>query len=179
METNVADIIAIGDVTGGAYAHEAMKGGIVAAENAVKTTKGSDSRLDRSIIPRCFFTIPQVAAVGLTEDDAKKQEFDVKVGRFYFASNAGAITLGETDGFIKIIIDSELQEILGVHVVGPTASELIAEATLAIKMEATLEDVIDTIHAHPTLSEAFLEAAMDVDGHSIHKFKKRIKEQKA
>ena len=171
METNVADVYAVGDASGGAYAHEAMEGGIIAAENAVK--KESNSRMDWSVIPRCLFTVPQVAAVGLTEEEAKKRGVDVKVGRFYFAANARALTLDDYEGFVKMITDAESQEILGVHIVGPNASELIAEAALAMRLEATPEDIIRTMHAHPTLSEALREAAMDVNGQSIHKFKGR------
>ena len=171
METNVADVYAVGDASGGAYAHEAMEGGIIAAENAVK--KESNSRMDWSVIPRCLFTVPQVAAVGLTEEEAKKRGVDVKVGRFYFAANARALTLDDYEGLVKMITDAESQEILGVHIVGPNASELIAEAALAMRLEATPEDIIRTMHAHPTLSEALREAAMDVNGQSIHRFKGR------
>ena len=173
METNIANVYAIGDVIGGAYAHEAIEEGIVAAENVVKARE-SDSRMDWNVIPRCFFTIPQVAAVGLTEEEAKKRGFNVKVGRFHFASNAGALTLGETEGLVKMVVDGESEEILGVHIIGPNASELIAEAALAMKLEVTPEEIVETIHAHPTLSEALREAAMDVDGKSINKFKERI-----
>lgn len=169
METNVAGVYAVGDASGGAYAHEAMEGGIIAAENAVK--KESNSKMDWSVIPRCLFTVPQVAAVGLTEEEAKKRGVDVKVGRFYFAANARALTLDDYEGLVKMITDAESQEILGVHIVGPNASELIAEAALAMRLEATPEDIIRTMHAHPTLSEALREAAMDVNGQSIHKFK--------
>jgi dihydrolipoamide dehydrogenase len=170
METTVADVYAVGDVIGGAYAHEAMEGGIVAAENAVK--KESDLRMDWSVIPRCLFTMPQVAAVGLTEEEAEKRGVNVRIGRFHFAANARALTMNDTEGLVKMVTDAESQEILGVHIVGPNASEIIAEAALAMKLEATPKDIAETMHAHPTLSEALREAAMDVDGYSIHKFKK-------
>ena len=135
--------------------------------------KESKSRMNWSVVPRCLFTVPQVAAVGLTEEDAKKRGVDVKVGRFYFAANARALTLDDYEGLVKMIIDAESLEILGVHIVGPNASELIAEAALAMRLEATHEDIIRTMHAHPTLSEALREAAMDVNGQSIHKFRRR------
>jgi dihydrolipoamide dehydrogenase len=171
METNINGIYAIGDVNGGAYAHKAMHEGIIAADNALRKEE-SDSKMNLSMIPRCIFTAPQVAAVGLTEDEAIKQGFKVKVGRFYFAANARALTTDHSDGLVKIVIDADSEEILGVHIVGPNASELIAEATLAMKLEATAEDIVNTIHAHPTLSEALREAVMDANGQSIHKFKR-------
>ena len=173
METNIADIYAIGDVAGGAYAHEAMEGGIVAAENAVKPKKKNNSFMNYTVVPRCFFTMPQIAAVGLSEEGTKKQGFDVKVGRFYFAANASALILGETEGFVKIVVDNESKKVLGVHIVGPNASELIAEAALAMKLGASYEEIFHTIHSHPSLSETLKEAAMDVEGRSIHKFKRR------
>jgi dihydrolipoamide dehydrogenase len=171
METNINGIYAIGDVNGGAYAHNAMHEGIIAADNALRKEE-SNSKMNLLMIPRCIFTTPQVAAVGLTEDEAIKQGFKIKVGRFYFAANARALTTDHYDGLVKIVFDSDLEEILGVHIVGPNASELIAEATLAMKLEATAEDIAETIHAHPTLSEAIREAAMDANEQSIHKFKR-------
>ena len=171
METNINGIYAIGDVNGGSYAHKAMHEGIIAADNALRKEE-SDSKMNLSMIPRCIFTAPQVAAIGLTEDEAIKQGFKVKVGRFYFAANARALTTNHSDGLVKIVIDADLEEILGVHIVGPNASELIAEATLAMKLEATAEDIVNTIHVHPTLSEVLREAVMDANGQSIHKFKR-------
>ncbi|MFC1505744.1 dihydrolipoyl dehydrogenase [Thermoproteota archaeon] len=171
METNINGIYAIGDVNGGAYAHNAMHEGIIAADNALRKEE-SNSKMNLLMIPRCIFTTPQVAAVGLTEDEAIKQGFKIKVGRFYFAANARALTTDHSDGLVKIVFDADLEEILGVHIVGPNASELIAEATLAMKLEATAEDITETIHAHPTLSEAIREAVMDANGQSIHKFKR-------
>ena len=170
METTAADVYAVGDVVGGEYAHEAMEGGIVAAENAMK--KENDSRMDWSMIPRCLFTAPQVAAVGLTEEEAEKRGANVRIGRFHFAANSRAITLDDCEGLVKMVTDADTHEILGVHIIGPNASELIAEAALAMRLEATPEDIMKTMHAHPTLSEALREAAMDVDGQSIHKFKR-------
>ncbi len=171
METNISGIYAIGDVTGGAYAHEAVEEGIVAAENACNYER--KSVMDWRVIPRCFFTIPQAAAVGLTEKEALEKGHDLKIGKFYFAANAAAMTMGDTDGLVKFIIDDNSKKILGIHILGPDASELIAEATLLMKLNAPFEQIIKTVHAHPTLSEAIKEAAMDVEGLSIHKFKKQ------
>ncbi len=171
METNIESVYAIGDVIGGAYAHEAMEEGIIASENAFRKKREGESFMEWSVIPRCFFTIPQVAAVGLTEQEAKKQRINIKVGKLYFASNAGALTISDSEGFIKIIVNAKSKKIIGVHIVGPNASELIAEAVLAMKLKATYEDIIGAIHAHPTLSEALKEASMDVEGRSIHKYR--------
>jgi dihydrolipoamide dehydrogenase len=167
METNVPHIFAIGDVAGGAYAHEAMEEGIIAAENAMDHEK--DSLMDSRVIPRCFFTIPQVAAVGLTDHEAKEKGYDVKIGKFYFGANAAAMTIGKTDGLVKFVMDDRSKEILGIHILGHNASELIAEASLAMRLKIPIKDVFRTIHAHPTFSEAVKEAAMDLYGVSIHK----------
>ncbi len=173
METNVPNIYAIGDAVGGAYAHEAMEGGIVAAENAIKRVERGNSKMDNRVIPRCFFTIPQIAAVGLSEEEARNQYPDVSIGKFYYVANAAALIIGEDDGFVKIVADDNSKQILGVHIIGPHASELIAEAALAMKLGATYEDIVKTIHSHPTLSESLKEAAMDIEGKSIHRFKRR------
>ncbi len=167
METNVPNIFAIGDVAGGAYAHEAMEEGMIAAENAMDFEE--DSSMDSRVIPRCFFTIPQVAAVGLTEHEAKEKGYDVKIGKFYFGANAAAMVIGETGGFVKFVMDGRAKEILGIHILGHNASELIAEASLAMRLKIPIKEVIRTIHAHPTLSEAVREAAMDIYDISIHK----------
>ncbi|MCW3974845.1 MAG: dihydrolipoyl dehydrogenase [Candidatus Bathyarchaeota archaeon] len=167
MMTNIPNIFAIGDVTGGAYAHEAMEEGMIAAENSMDSEKNSS--MDSRVIPRCFFTIPQVAAVGLTEHEAKGKGYDVKIGKFYFGANPAAMAIGETDGFVKFVMDGRSKEILGIHILGHNASELIAEASLAMKLKIPIEEIFKTIHAHPTLSEAVKEAAMDLYGMSIHK----------
>lgn len=168
MMTNIPNLFAIGDVTGGAYAHEAMEEGMIAAENAMDSDGTS---MDPRVIPRCFFTIPQVAAVGLTEHEAKEKGFDVKIGKFYFGANAAAMTTGETDGLVKIVMDGRSKEILGIHILGHNASELIAETSLVMKLKIPIEEIFKTIHAHPTFSEAVKEAAMDLYGMSIHKSK--------
>jgi len=165
MQTSVADIYAAGDVTGGMMlAYVAMAEGRVAAENAL----GGNSKIDYQAVPRCIFTLPEVASVGLTEDEAKAQGCKVKSGRFPFAANSAANILGERRGMVKIVADEENSKVLGVHIIGAGAVNLISEATLAIKLGATLDDIKNTLHAHPTLSEAFWEAALDASGETIH-----------
>jgi len=168
METTTPNIYAIGDAIGNLYAHEASAGGVVAAENAM----GKDTHMDYKVVPRCIFTIPEVSAVGLTEAQASEACRKVKVGRFPFTASGRALTLGEQDGLIKIIADSETDEILGMHILGYDAAELVAEAALAIKLECTIDEIVNTIHAHPTLAEAIKEAALDARGEAIHKIKR-------
>ena len=164
METNVKGVYAIGDVAGGGLAHVASEEGIVAAENAM----GLDSKIDLRVVPRCIYTIPEVAAVGLTEDQAKEQGYDLSIGKFPFTASGRALTLDETEGTVKILADKSTKEILGVHIIGPRASDIIPEAALAMKLEATTEDLAKTIHPHPTLSEALREAALDCEKTAIH-----------
>lgn len=164
METNVKGLYAIGDVAGGGLAHVAFEGGIVAAENAM----GLDSKIDFRVVPRCIYTIPEVAAVGLTEEQAREQGYDLLTGKFPFTASGRALTLGETEGIVKVLADKSTKEILGVHIIGPRASDIIPEAALAMKLEATTEDLTRTIHPHPTLSEALREAALDCEGAAIH-----------
>jgi dihydrolipoamide dehydrogenase len=165
METSVSGIYAIGDVVGGLMlAHVAMEEGKCAAENIMR----ADREMDYKAVPRCSYTSPEVAAVGLTEAEARETYGDIVVGRFPFAASGRALTLNETAGMVKIVADATYGEILGVHVFGPQATELIAEAVLAMRMEATLEDLAATIHAHPTLSEAMMEAALNAGGKTIH-----------
>jgi dihydrolipoamide dehydrogenase len=163
--TNVRHIFAIGDITPGpALAHKASKEGSVAAE----VIAGKKSALDHKVIPAAVFTDPEVATVGLTEDQAKEQGIAVKTGRFPFGANGRALGAGVSDGFVKIVADAKTEEVLGVHILGPDASDLIAEATLAIEMGAFLDDIALTIHTHPTLAEAVMEAAENAQGHAIH-----------
>jgi dihydrolipoamide dehydrogenase len=165
METNIPGIYAIGDVIGGLMlAHVAMEEGKCAVENSL----GADCKIDYQAAPRCVYTSPEVAGVGLTEAEAKKEYGDIKIGRFPFMASGRALILNETAGMVKIIADARYGQILGVHILGPQATELVAEAVLGIKMEATFDDIASTIHAHPTLSEAVMEAALNVDGKTIH-----------
>jgi dihydrolipoamide dehydrogenase len=166
MSTNVPGIWAIGDVTGELLlAHVASAMGVVAAEHiaGVETIK-----LDYRMMPRAVYTHPQVASFGLTEAQAKEQGLDVKVGRFNFLPNGKALGLAENVGFIKIVSDQRYGEILGAHMIGPEVSELLPELTLAQRMELTSTEIARNVHAHPTLSEVIMEAAEDVEGHSIH-----------
>jgi dihydrolipoamide dehydrogenase len=163
--TKVANIFAIGDVTGKIQlAHYATAQGIAAAENAV-TQK---PRKHETLVPNVIFTSPEVGTAGLSEDDAKKQNRAVKTGRFRFAGLGKALAAGETTGFVKWIADATTDQLLGAAAVGPHATELIAEATTAIRAELTVQELGRTIHAHPTFSEAWMETAHAVHGDCIH-----------
>jgi dihydrolipoamide dehydrogenase len=165
METNIPGIYAAGDAIGGILlAHVASAEGEVAVENAM----GKDSMIDYRVVPRCIYTMPEVAAVGLTESQAREEGLNLKVGRFPFTANPRALILGQPDGFVKVLSDAKSEEIFGIHIFGPQATELISEATLAIKMEATVSEISSTIHAHPTLSEAIRETALDAEGIAVH-----------
>ena len=168
MQTNVPGIYAIGDVRGPPLlAHKASKEGIVAAE----CIAGLPSAADWRAIPDAVFCDPEVASVGLTEAKATEQGFKVKRSRFQFGALGRALTAGEPDGFVKIISNEEDGLVLGVQIVGPEASDLISEAALAIEMGATVEDIALTIHPHPTLPEALMEASELASGRPIHQLK--------
>ncbi|MCK5595616.1 dihydrolipoyl dehydrogenase [bacterium] len=163
MQTNISHVYAIGDVTSGPMlAHVASKEGIVAVEHIM----GMDSQMDYKVIPSCVYTDPEVAGVGLTEKKAKETH-EIKTGKFTLMASGKAMCIGETEGMVKIIADKDTDEILGVRMVAPHATELIAECVLAIKTECTYKELAETIHAHPTMSEAIMEAAEDVDNIAI------------
>ena len=166
MCTNVPGVYAIGDVTGKlALAHVASAQGLVAAE----TIAGVETvTLDYEMMPRCTYCQPQVASFGLTETQAAERGHQVQVGRFPFQANGKALGLGDYDGFVKIIADAASGEILGGHLVGPEVTELLPELVLARNWELTPEEIARTVHAHPTLSEALMEAAHGVFGKAIH-----------
>lgn len=166
MRTGEQGIYAIGDIVPTpALAHCASAEGILAVEHI----KGLEVRpLNYDHIPNCTYTDPEVASVGLTEKKAKERGYDVKVGKFPFTASAKARIIGDANGLVKFVSDKKYDELLGVHIVGPHATELIAEACAALELEATSESIAKTVHAHPTLSEALMEAAEDVLGHSIH-----------
>ena len=146
-------------------AHKAMAEGVVAAE----TIAGRSPRpVDYGNVPSCTYCRPQVASIGLAEAAARADGREVSVGRFPFTANGKAVALGETEGFLKVVADKRTGEILGVHIVGPEATELIHEFAVGRTLEATLEEIIHTIHAHPTLSEASLEATLAALGQAIH-----------
>ncbi len=165
METNIPGIYAIGDVTNKTWlAHGASAGGIVAATNAT----GGNRHINYRVVPSCNFTSPEVASVGLTETQAKEAGYKVKTGSFLFAGNGRAHAMGETDGLVKIVGDAATDQLLGMHIMGAEAGELIAAGAMAMQLEATVDEIAHTIHTHPTLSEAILEAAEDYYGLGIH-----------
>lgn len=170
METSVKGIYAPGDVNGiKMLAHAAFRMGEVAAENAIQ---GNHREAKLETTPAAIYTLPEVASVGLTEDEAK-QKYNVKIGKFMFAANGRALASGETVGFVKVIADEKYGEILGVHIIGPAAAEMINEAAALMEMEITVHEVIKTIHGHPTYSEALFEACADVLGEAVHLPKRR------
>ncbi|MCG3135420.1 MAG: Dihydrolipoyl dehydrogenase [Planctomycetes bacterium] len=165
LRTNVPHLYAIGDVAGQPMlAHKASKEGIIAAE----VIAGLPSAADYRVVPAVIFTDPEVGSVGMSEAQAKAAGYDPVVGKFPFSVNGRAISLGETAGLCKIVADRKTDLVLGVHIVGPEASNLVAEATLAIEMGARVEDIAATIHAHPTLAEVMMEAAEALHGKAIH-----------
>jgi dihydrolipoamide dehydrogenase len=169
LQTTSPTIYAIGDLTGKMLlAHLASHMGIVAAENAM----GHCVKMDYRAVPAPIYTSPEVASVGLSEEEAREQGYDVQTGRFPFRPLGRAMALGVTEGMVKIVSERKYGELLGVHIVGPYATEMIHEGVLAIKLESTVEEMMTAIHAHPTLSEAIGEAALDVRGEAIHKMKK-------
>lgn len=166
MRTGVPNVYAIGDVIGGLLlAHVAAAEGIRAVEDIVG---GEKVELDYDRVPRCTYCSPQVASLGLSEDEARSRGFSVKVGRFPFRASGKALIQGESQGFAKVVADSTTGELLGVHLLGPHVTELIAEAALAKLLEATAWEIGSSIHAHPTLAEALGEAALAVEGLAIH-----------
>jgi dihydrolipoyl dehydrogenase len=165
LRTNVAGIYAIGDVIGGMMlAHKATKEGEVVAE----VIAGHKAAFDVRTIPAVVFTDPEIASTGLTEDEAKAKGHTLKIGKFPFAALGRALSVNDTDGFVKVIGDAKTGELLGMHIVGNGASDLISEAALAIEMGAVTDDLRLTIHPHPTLSEAVMEAAAASLGEAIH-----------
>jgi dihydrolipoamide dehydrogenase len=166
MRTGEPNIYAIGDIVPTpALAHCASAEGILAVEHI----KGLEVRpINYDHVPNCTYTDPEVASVGLTEKKAKERGYEVKIGKFPFTANSKAKIIGESGGLVKYVTEAKYDELLGVHIVGPKATELIVEACAALELEATSESIAKTIHAHPTLSEALMEAAEDVAGHSIH-----------
>ena len=166
METSVKGVYAIGDMAGAPLlAHKAMAEGVVAAE----AIAGQHPRpIDYNNVPSCTYCRPQVASLGATEAKAKENGREVQVGKFPFTASGKAVALGETDGFVKVVADKATGEILGVHIVGPEATEIIHEFAVGRTLEATLEEIMHTIHAHPTLSEAALEATLAALGQAIH-----------
>jgi dihydrolipoamide dehydrogenase len=166
METALPGVYAIGDMAGPPLlAHKAMAEGVVAAE----AIAGRDPRpLDYGNVPSCTYCRPQIASLGLGEARARDTGREIAVGKFPFTASGKAVALGETEGFVKVVADKATGEILGVHIVGPEATEMIHEFAVGRTLEATLEEIIHTVHAHPTLSEAALEATLGALGQAIH-----------
>jgi dihydrolipoamide dehydrogenase len=164
-ETAAKGVFAIGDVSGPPMlAHKATKEGEICAE----VIAGKPAAKDWVTIPGIIFTDPEIATVGLTEQQAKDQKLNVKVGRFPFAALGRAMSIGETDGFVKVVTDVDSGRVVGIHIVGPNASDLISEGALALETVASAEDIALTVHPHPTLGEALMEASAASLGHAIH-----------
>ncbi|MBI3742389.1 MAG: FAD-dependent oxidoreductase, partial [Chloroflexi bacterium] len=164
--TNVPNIFAIGDVTMKLpLAHVASAMGVIAAETiAQKETRG----LDVNAMPRCTYCVPQVASLGLTEEQARASGAEVRVGKFSFRNNGKALGNNEDDGFVKFVVDKKYGEILGVHMIGSEVTELTGELALAKSMEMTPLEIAHAVHSHPTLSEVVMEAALDAMGEALH-----------
>ena len=165
-ETDVPGIFAIGDVIGPPWlAHVASHEGI----HCIELIKGIKNKpIDYNNIPGCTYCQPQVASVGYTEEKAKEEGYEIKVGKFPFMASGKAFAVGERDGFVKLIFDAKYGELLGAHIIGSEATELIAELVMARELEATGESILKTIHAHPTLSESIMEAAAQAYGQAVH-----------
>lgn len=167
METSVKGVYSVGDVNGGIMlAHWAAAEGVVAAENVC----GKDTLIDKGVVLGCIFTKPEIASIGLNSEKAKEQGIEVNIGRFPFSANGKAYAMGEPEGSVTIVADAKTDKILGGQIIGPHASDLIHEIALAVKLGLTSRQIGETIHAHPTLSEAVLEAAESIHGRAIHIF---------
>jgi dihydrolipoamide dehydrogenase len=165
MATSIPHIYAVGDAVGGTMlAHVAMHQGVVAAENAL----GQEARMRYNAVPSCIFSRPEAASVGLTEEAAREQGYDVRVGRFPFNGNGKAIAQGEIEGFVKVVAEARYGALLGLHIVGPHASDLVLEGALGLTLETTLDELAATIHPHPTLGEALAEASLAALGRALH-----------
>jgi len=166
FQTKESHIYAIGDVIGGLQlAHVASHEGIVAVEHIANE---NPAPIDYSMISKCVYSSPEVASVGYTEEEAKEKGFEVKTGKFSFRAIGKALVYGESDGFVKLVVNKENDDILGVHMIGPHVTDMISEAGLARVLDATPWEIGHTIHPHPSLSEAIGEAALAVDGKAIH-----------
>lgn len=176
FETSIDGIYAIGDVNdvGIQLAHVASAQGVYAVERIM----GLEPTINLDVYPNCVFSFPEVAHVGLTEEEAKENGIDYKVSKFMFGANGKALTLGESDGLVKVIASKEDNVVLGVHIIGPHANDLIHEGALAISNGLTVEHIANTIHAHPTLSEAFYEAVLGLEGQAIHIAPRRKRNRK-
>ena len=165
FKTNQNNIYAIGDVISGPMlAHKAEDEGIAVAENIV----GQSGHVNYNTIPGVIYTKPEVASIGKTEEQLKENNIDYKIGKFSFMANSRAKAIDDAEGFVKILADAQTDKVLGAHLIGPHAGELIAEIGVAMEFGASAEDIARTCHAHPTFSEAVKEAALSVDKRAIH-----------
>ena len=165
FQTNISDVYAIGDVIDGPMlAHKAEEEGIAVAE----LIAGQSGHVNYDVIPGVIYTTPEVAYVGKTEEELKNSNKIYKIGKFPFMANSRAKAIDEAEGFVKILADSSTDKVLGVHIIGPHAGEIIAEVAIAMEFGASSEDIARTCHAHPTFSEAIKEAALSVDKRQIH-----------
>ncbi len=166
MRTGEEGVYAIGDITGSIWlAHLASREGIVAVDHIV----GKEPRpINYDLVPMCTYCEPEVASVGLTEEEARERGYDVKTGQFPFSANAKAAILTKTEGFVKIVSETKYDEVLGLHIIGPKATEIITEGAMAMELESTVEEFLQTIHPHPSLSEAIVEAAHAAMGEALH-----------
>ena len=165
FETNIKNIYAIGDVIDGPMlAHKAEEEGIAVAE----LIAGQSGHVNYDIIPGVIYTFPEVAYVGKTEEQLKANKINYKIGKFPFMANSRAKAIDEPEGFVKILADAKTDKVLGVHIIGPHAGEMIAEMAVAMEFGASSEDIARTCHAHPTFSEAIKEAALSVEKRQIH-----------
>lgn len=164
MATSVPGVYAIGDCASKIMlAHVASREGEVAAESIM----GRAVTMDYKTVPSAVYTAPEIASVGLGEKEAREQGFQVKIGRFPLMANGKSIIMNEADGMVKYVVDGKYDEILGVHIIGPRATDLIVEGALALRLEATVDEIVTTVHAHPTVGEALMEGAMAVRGEAI------------
>lgn len=166
MRTTVPGVYAVGDaVRGFGFAHTAMAEGVVAAENAM----GGDQTAGYELLPTCVYLQPEIASVGMTEQKANREGIPVRTGLSPFRANSRAATSGEMDGFVKMVVHEDDNTIIGVHIIGPRATDLIGEATLMLKFAMTISEVAETVHPHPSFSEALVEAALAARGETLHK----------
>ncbi|MCZ7662131.1 MAG: dihydrolipoyl dehydrogenase [Thermoleophilia bacterium] len=165
LETNVKNVYAIGDVNGGILlAHVASYEGLVAVENCL----GGSQERDLHVVPSCIYTLPEIASVGLTEDQARDEGYEPVTGTFRLGAAGKALAIGEAQGYIQIIADQKTDKVIGANMMGPHVTDLIHEIAVAVRNGLTVREVGDTIHAHPTIGEALMEAAHDVHGESVH-----------
>jgi dihydrolipoyl dehydrogenase len=166
FRTNIPNIFAIGDIVDGPMlAHKASEEAVA----VVEMIAGLHPKIEYAAIPNVVYTHPEVAAVGMTEAEARNAGLEIKTGTFSFKANSRARCTGEETGFVKVIAEAKTNVLIGMHIIGAHASELIAEGALAIQKRTTVQEIAETPHAHPTLSEAMKEAALDVDKKAIHK----------